>query len=361
MPDKEKIKRFKKETFESEPVTMFEEHVDFITTGCTTLNLAASSKARNGGWARGRILNLVGDGSSGKTLVALEFAAVCYHKLKSIKSKLFPPVKKLKIIYDNVEGVMDFPVESMYGKEFYDAVEWEPRSEYIEDFGQRYLKELKNLKSGEALIYIIDSWDALDSKEEGEAFDKHIDKGTKLEGSFDLGKQKYASKRFFKKLCKEMKGKDCTLMIVSQTRVKIGVTFGKKKHRTGGAALDFYTHQVCWLYEAGKLKKISHGHEWAYGIRIKAKFERNKVAKPYRETVFDILFDYGIDDERSMVTWFFGPEKKEMEWDGKKHKREEFINLLEDNPDEREAMIDAVEAKWNKIEAAMPKKKKKYG
>jgi recombination protein RecA len=354
----ERIHRVKHEILSSQP-EVFDEPVDFIPSGSSMLNLAGSGRIRTGGWARGRIANVVGDGSSGKTLVALEFAALCHYKLKALKSNIFPKVNTLEIVYNNVEGVMDFPVSTMYGDNFFNSVDW-IQSQYVEDFGSHFLKKLRELKKGHALVYIIDSWDALDSREEGEAFNKHIDEGTKMEGSFDLGKQKYASKRFFKKLCGEMRGKDCTLMIISQTRVRIGITFGKKKYRAGSDALNFYTHQVCWLYEVKKLAKQALGHQTVYGLRIRAKFERNKVAKPYREAEFAVLFDHGIDNERSMIDWYWGPEKKTLEWDGVKYKRDELVKMFEDNPKEVEDLIDIVEDKWNRIESMMPKKRKKY-
>jgi len=80
-------------------------------------NLALSGEGKDGGWARARVLNLVGDGSSGKTLLALELAFWCYKNIKKVKSKIFPKVKEVKIVYCNAEGVMDFPIKKMYGKD----------------------------------------------------------------------------------------------------------------------------------------------------------------------------------------------------------------------------------------------------
>ena len=125
--------------------------VEFMNSGCTILNLAISQKGRKGGWPRGRIINLVGDGSSGKTLLSIELAAWCFHNIKKLPSKLFPAVKKIRIIHDNVESVMDFPIEKMYGKAFKDAVyppenspEYERGSRTVEEFGRRFTSLLFN-------------------------------------------------------------------------------------------------------------------------------------------------------------------------------------------------------------------------
>lgn len=75
------------------------ERVEFMNTGSILLNLAASQKARSGGWARGRVVNLIGDGSTGKTLLALEAAAQVHYHIKEIRSKLFPRVGNVEIIY----------------------------------------------------------------------------------------------------------------------------------------------------------------------------------------------------------------------------------------------------------------------
>ena len=344
-----------------------ENPVDFINTGCIHLNLAASQKGRDGGWARGRIDNIVGDGSSGKTLLALEAAAHCFYNMKGNKSHNFPEVKNVSIVYNNVEGVMDFPIGSMYGEEFNSGVEW-IRTGVIQEFGKDFFKRVKALKDGDFLLYIVDSWDALDSEDEYEAFLKTIEKNTKEEGSFDLGKQRYGSKRFFKTLCSQIEGdngkvkKDCTLMIVSQVRKKIGVTFGEKTYRAGGDALNFYTHQVCWLADSGKINVQRLGLPITTGINVKAKFRRNKAAKPFREAAFPIMFDYGIDNIASMIHLLHGPADKELkDFFGQNFKKyATAIKYIDDNSleDELAAMC---EEKWkNAEEAAKDTRKRRF-
>jgi recombination protein RecA len=322
--------------------------VEFIHSGSILLNLAASGKGKNGGWARGRIINFVGDGSSGKTLLALETAAYLFHKMPGNKSHNFPQVKKVRIIYDNSEGVMDFPVAQMYGKDFFNSVEW-ANSKTVEEFGRKFTREAMEYKEGTCLLYIIDSLDALTSEAGLERFEEAAKKDKAEDGSYGTEKAKYLSANFFSNVCSMMKGKDITLIVISQIRIKIGISFGEKYGRTGGKALDFYTHQVPWLSEVEKLKKTFRGEERVYGIRVLAKLKRNKVAKPFREAEIYIIFDYGVDDLRSSIAYLWGPKVKTIDWNGTEYSRIELIKHIEEN-NLQDELAEKVETWWNEIE-----------
>lgn len=329
------------------------EKVEFIHSGCTTFNLALSGKGKDGGWARARVDNVVGDGSSGKTVCALECCFWVWKQIKKIKSKIFPRVTKITIVYNNCEGVMDFPLERMYGKEFVEAVEWICIKE-IEAFGRDYINRVQNLTKGEALLYVVDSWDALYSAADKKRFDDALKSGKEESGSYNLEKQKFAGK-FFSRTCDEMENNkvDATLFIVSQVRTKIGAMFGKKTYRAGGKALDFYTHQVAWIREQEKLRKTKRGHKRVYGIRSEAKIERSKVAKPFREARFTILYDYGVDDINSMADFLWGT--KTIRFNGETFKtRPSFVKYIEDNNLE-DALIEETTRVWYEIEAEFEK------
>lgn len=325
-----------------------EDRVDFISTGSSMINLALSGQAQTGGWGRGRIGNVVGDGSSGKSLLMLETMAWSYYNIQATQSKIFPQVKKVTIVYDNNELVMDFPVAKMYGQKFVNAIE-SVHSGTIEAFGRDYTRRVKALKNGEFLLYVVDSWDSLDSEAGLERFEEAATKDKTEDGSYKTEKPKYASE-FFRHMCSLSEGKDVTLLIVSQVRDKIGITFGKKQYRTGGKALDFYTHQVLWLAEAEKLKKTYHGEPRVYGIRARGKVDRNKTWKPFRETNFTILFDYGVDDLASMIDWYYGPEVKKINFDGQDFDRQNVIPYIEKNK-LHDMLIDMIQAEWDLIEA----------
>ena len=336
--------------------------VEFINSGSTGLNLAASQKGTDGGWARGRIINFVGDGSSGKTLLALEIAAYCVHNMVGTTSANFPPVRKVEVYYDNVEGVMDFPVNEMYGSDFKSRVNWR-RSKNVEDFGRKFGELLVKNKPGTMLIYILDSLDALGSEAGVARFDKSIKTQKPEDDSYGSGpeKAKYLSQSFFENICaKQEGGTDVTLIIISQIRANIGITYGKKYRRNGGKALDFYTHQVCWLYVKEKLKKIVRGEKKVYGVRVDAIFERNKVAKPFRSMEIMILFDYGLDDVGTSLAYCYGPKVEKLEWEGESFSREELINHIEENhlQPELDEMITSI---WESDEEKIkPHRMKRY-
>ena len=321
--------------------------VEFLDTGSTLLNLAASGKGKAGGWARGRIINLVGDGSSGKTLCALEACAQSFYHIKERGSKLFSRPEKVSIVYNNKEGVMDFPLEEMYGEDFVNGVVW-IQSSTCEEFGRDYQRRVNSLKDGQFLLYVIDSLDALDSSAGRKRVEKSVKTDKDIEGTYGMEKAKYFSAGFFSHLCDTMQEKDATLICISQVRDNINAgIFGEKHKRVGGKALDFYTHQVCWLAVREKLKKTVKRQERVYGVRVKARFKRNKTAKPFRDAEFDILFDYGIDNVGSIVKFLNEDESRIGEYEKSQATLEDVINKLEQD--------------WQAIEDAIkPKRKERF-
>jgi RecA/RadA recombinase len=348
------------ENIKNGKIIVDDERVEFLSSSSIMFNLAASGKGKNGGVARGHIINIIGDGSSGKTLHALEIAAWTFYNIQKTESKIFPPVKKVSIVFNNVEDVMDFPIEKMYGKRFNAEVIW-IKTGTVEGFGRDYTRRVKALKEGEFLLYILDSWDALTSEKSKERFEEAAEKDQEEKGSYGTDKAKYGSASFFSNICDISSGKDTTLIIISQIREKIDtMTFGDKYYRAGGKALDFYTHQCAWLAEVEKIKKTFRGEERVIGIRTKARFKRNKVAKPFRDAETIIAFDYGIDIISSMINWYWGPKCDKFEFDGGIFNRVEFIKYIEKNELE-DVIAEMVEKEWKEIEdAVIPDRKKRF-
>jgi recombination protein RecA len=264
----------------------------FIGSGSSLLNLALSGKV-DGGWRIGRVANIVGDKSTGKTLLATE--AITY-ALKVLGSKF-----KVKAVYDETESAFDIPYAVDLGMPVKD-VDFR-QSTTVEDWYES-LNKLLDEDDYDFMIYVLDSLDALSSRAED---DTPFDKGT-----FSLSKPKKIGE-LFRKLNKKVEKKNVLILIVSQIRDKIGVVFGETKTRAGGRAMDFYNSQILWLAETGRLKIANR----VMGVTIRAKVKKNKVWKPYREADFPILFEYGVDDVGSMVDFLI--DNKVIEKSGKRY------------------------------------------
>ncbi len=333
------------------------ERVEFLNTGSILLNLASSQKARSGGWARGRVINLVGDGSTGKTLLALEAAAQVHYHIKEIKSELFPRVGKAEIVYWNKEAVMDFPLEKMYGQSFVKAIDWSPKCNTAEEWGRDVMKRVAAHKPGVCFLGVLDSIDSLGTESGKARLAKSMKADEPMDKSYGTGveRAKYFSADFFNNLCSEMHGKDFTLILISQVRDKIDPgMFEKKQYRAGGKALDFYTHQVAWLASGERLKREWDKQRRIYGVTIRARFERSKVAPPFREAAVDILFDYGLDDIGSMAEFLSSDRIQNAfadEFGGMQVSREMLVESADSNKDIYNKLVDTVEAYWKEIES----------
>lgn len=249
--------------------------VSFIPSGCKMLDLALG-----GGWARGRIANIVGDRATGKTLVAIEAAA---------NFNMIAP--KGKIRYREAESAFDQAYASALGFPS-EKVDFGEPVDTIEDVFEDLEKVIKGAKGPE--IYIVDSLDALSDRAE---MDRKID-----EGSYGMGKAKILS-QLFRRSVRGLAEKDITLFIVSQVRDNIGVTFGRKTARSGGRALDFYASQVAFLSQLERLTKVISNIKRVTGVTVRVQIDKNKVGLPYREAQFPIMFGYGIQDWKACAEY----------------------------------------------------------
>jgi RecA/RadA recombinase len=273
---------------------------------------------------------------------------------------------------------MDFPLEQMFGEDFAEAIIWE-RISIVEKIAKSLTRRVKALKKGEALLYIVDSWDGVKSAEEAANFDAAAlaKEGTKEKSDgYGVSKQQYTHK-FFRNITDAIYGsdyateydyklnqKDVTILITSQIRKKINATpFEKDTYRTGGKAFDFWTHACLWLYSAGRLVHDRKGKKITYGVKVRSVCERNKVTAPWKEARFPIVHsdNHGIDNVGSMVDYTFGPQLKKYKFKGKEFgTKEKFIQYIQDNDLENE-LTDATVEEWERIEeSAKVKRKPKY-
>ncbi|HWY34914.1 MAG TPA: ATPase domain-containing protein [Nitrosopumilaceae archaeon] len=259
-----------------------EDIVDFIPSGSTLLDCALG-----GGWARGRVCNIVGDKSTGKSLLTVQAVG---HNLVS-----YPKSFNKYVDAEHVDVIEYF---KQIGAP-HESVQFEEEVFTVEDF-YNTLETFESEVTDEQSIYILDSLDALSNKAEMEA--KITD------GSYGMGLPKKMSE-LFRKLNAKVAKKNITLMVVSQIRDNI-VTFGHgpKFKRSGGHAMDFYASQVVWLETPKPIKRTIAGEERAIGVEINAFVDKNKVSLPWRECKMKIVFEMGVDDIWSNLEYLYKKE-----------------------------------------------------
>jgi len=324
------------------------DSVDFVSTGITLYDLVLG-----GGYAQGKIVNVVGDNSTGKTLLTLEFLSSARKFLKD----------KFSVFYDDAESGFSFDCKKMYG--FEPIREDQDNSTTMEKWLEQMDRELMDTPKKKVPIYVLDSLDALSDSEEIEQNEERIAtirKGKEYtKGSFGGSKPKKLGSNL-RTLNNPIKEKNMILIIISQVRENIGVMYGPKFRRAGGKALDFYASQIVWLAVAEKMEKFDR----TYGVRLKVKNTKNKVGKPFRTCYIDVLFDYGVDNITSNINFLYDlltdlgkskDKKSDVEWDGKQYSVKELIAHIEKESLEDE-LAKRVIKKWNDIEEKVTSKRK---
>lgn len=255
------------------------DNIEFISTGCKTLDLALG-----GGWAEGRIFNIVGDKSTGKTLQCIEAAA----------NFIMKHPKRGRVKYREAESAFDQSYAQAVGMPL-DKVDFgDGPMETVEDMFEDLDYEIgRKNTSKEPLLYIVDSLDSLSDRGE---LSRALD-----DASYGMDKAKMLSKGF-RMVVRKITAANITLGVVSQVRTNVGATmYQKKTTRAGGKALDFYATHVLYLTQTGKLVQTVHGIKRPTGVKIRAKVEKNKIGLPYRDADYSISFGYGIEDAWSCL------------------------------------------------------------
>jgi RecA/RadA recombinase len=272
---------------------MKKDKVIYFRTGSDVLDMVVGGAPEVYGYPAGKFINIVGDKSAGKTFLANEIIAFAYHQYG----------KDFKWVYDDCESGYSFSTENLYGFDImYDDM---IHSETVEQAFCNISDFAESLKKGQFGIYVIDSLDGLTSieakKQAKGRLDAHRKGKVYDEGSYNMGKPRYLSKEFFPSLCTVIQNKNILVIIISQVRENIDMFSFEKFKRNGGKALDFYAYVVLWL--ATMKKAVKKGR--AVGVEVKAKVTKGKIARPYRECMFSLLFDYGLDNTGTNVDFLF--------------------------------------------------------
>jgi recombination protein RecA len=255
------------------------DNLQLISSGCEILNCVIG-----GGWPLGRIANIVGDKSTGKTLLAIE--AMANFRLQ------FPGGCA---VYCETEAAFDDDYAKALGLDM-DTIQRQDCST-VEELFDNLVKFIAEVGPDGQGLYIVDSLDALSDKAEQE---RGISDST-----YGASKPKQLG-QLFRRLVKPLEKSGVCVMIISQTRDAIGVAFGEKHTRSGGKALDFYASQIVWLANMGQIKKTISKTQRTIGVTIKARCKKCKIGMPFREATFDIIFGYGVDDIGSNLEFLKG-------------------------------------------------------
>jgi recombination protein RecA len=275
-----------------------------IPTGSLSLDMALGV----GGVPRGRVIEIFGPESSGKTTLALHIVAEA-QKLGGIAA------------FIDAEHALDIGYARKLGVKTDDILVSQP------DTGEQALDITEMLvRSGAIDVLVIDSVAALVPKAEieGDMGDSH------------MGLQARLMSQALRKLTAIIAKSNCCVIFINQIRMKIGVMFGNPETTTGGNALKFYASV---RMDIRKIASLKQGND-VIGSRTKVKVVKNKVAPPFKEVEFDILYGEGISREGDLLdlavekgiieksgAWFsYG---KERIGQGRENSR----IFLKDNPD----------------------------
>ncbi len=303
-------------------------NIEHIPTGSLSLDVALGI----GGVPKGRIVEIYGPESSGKTTIALHIAA------ESQK-------RGGEVAFIDVEHALDPVYAANLGVDIDSLLVSQP------DTGEQALEIAEALiRSGAIEVVVIDSVAALVPKREieGEMGDSQVGLHARL------------MSQALRKLTGALAKSNCVAIFINQLRDKVGVIYGSSETTTGGRALKFYSSV---RIDIRKIETLKNGGE-VYGSRTRAKIVKNKVAPPFREAEFDILYGQGISKTGEILdlgvkfdilkksgAWFYYGEMRLGQ--GRDNAKQFLLN----NPDIMNELEEKVKAKMQEANSAMLNKR----
>ena len=294
-----------------------DENVEAISSGSLGLDIALGV----GGYPKGRVIEIYGPESSGKTTLTLHAIAECQKK------------GGIAAFIDAEHAFDRFYAENL-GVDIENLIISQP------DHGEQALEISDNLiRSGAIDIVIIDSVAALTPKSEIEG----------EMGDSKMGLHARLMSQALRKLTSSISKTNCTVIFINQLREKIGIMFGNPETTTGGNALKFYASIRLDIRRSTQIKS-SDGV--VMGNKTRVKIVKNKVAPPFKLAEFDIMYGEGISKVGEIIDLAVEAEiiNKSGSWfsyDGTKlgQGRDAVKSLLKDNPD----LMETLEAKLKEI------------
>ena len=293
------------------------ENVEAISSGSLGLDIALGV----GGYPKGRVVEIYGPESSGKTTLTLHAIAECQKK------------GGIAAFIDAEHAFDRFYAENL-GVDIENLIISQP------DHGEQALEIDDNLiRSGAIDMVIIDSVAALTPKSEIEG----------EMGDSKMGLHARLMSQALRKLTSSISKTNCTVIFINQLREKIGIMFGNPETTTGGNALKFY---ASIRLDIRRSTQIKNSDGVVMGNKTRVKIVKNKVAPPFKLAEFDIMYGEGISKVGEIIDLAVEAEiiNKSGSWfsyDGTKlgQGRDAVKNLLKDNPD----LMETLEAKLKEI------------
>lgn len=303
-------------------------NVEAISTGSLTLDIATGI----GGLPKGRIVEIYGPESSGKTTLALHCIAEAQKKGG-------------EAAFVDAEHALDPVYAQNLGVDIDSLLVAQP------DYGEQALEITEQLvRSGAVDIIVVDSVAALVPRSEidGEMGDSHVGLHARL------------MSQALRKLTGAINKSNCLIIFINQLREKVGVMYGSPEVTTGGRALKFYSSM---RIDVRRVETIKTSSTEFVGNRTRAKIVKNKLAPPFKQAEFDIMYGTGISKDGEIVDMAveYGIIKKSGSWfsygdERLGQGRDRVKDMVKNNPEFAERLEKQIKEKLEEIQATAKQK-----